>query len=71
MIQIHFQEKDKDAVMEIMHDALAGWKAYVDSEVVLSDDFSGVDLLIGPNNGHDIHLDIFECVGIPMNIQKS
>lgn len=61
MIHLNFKGKT-DSEMEMLHEALAGWKAYVDCDVVLSDRKDGYDLFIGPDNGNDITIDMEQYV---------
>lgn len=61
MIHLSFEGKTATE-MSMIHEALAGWKAYVDCDVVLSDREDGYDLFIGPDNGEDIQIDMEQYV---------
>lgn len=62
MIHLSFEGKTATE-MSMIHEALAGWKPYVDNEVMLSEGEHRYDLFIGlDSRGRDIRIDMEQYV---------
>lgn len=64
MIELHIkstpeQRANQEEFSNKLHKALRGWQAYIDSEVLLNvDDEDETIFIIGPDNDHNVVLEI-------------
>lgn len=64
MIELHIkstpeQRANQEEFSNKLHKALVGWKAYINSEVLLNvDNEDETIFIIGPDNGHNVAIEV-------------